>query len=664
MQGFKPGSRPKDKEKVGVIRGLGTGTSDSIKTEIPRGSYIMPADSTEKIGPGALGALGKSVPAKVSNGEYQMPPEQVHAVGVQALNQVRDATHTPVAAGFKPQEGALYFADGGAVESTDELIARISAKYGTRRTGSAPKAAPEPQPEAAPDPAPQQAGGKPAATIGGAIGALRNRRKQIEEAAGFFNGGSPSEDEERKTPSPGSGPSPQMGALALGNERRVERAGGQGMYQQANSDLVNQAFPNTATAIRGAGQNITESYEQGGIPAAIGATVRNTMVPAIGFAADVGRGIKQAIDPAANALKTAVTGDATPIEGTAPVSPAKAPVGQEARPEMRAPVQPENRAATDYGFKPGQQQGPALDMKVQQTAVPGVNRIDNAPGLNSPLFTNRPTGQAVSEMQGGTVSSVGGFNPNALESMARASTMNAENNQIRQNRMDGRPDDWKRETVSSDKQSNIYQQNKALEQADRARFFADGTAQVAQGGQRGHGTGTRSGASAYEQRAQNALVAGSALARDEAETQRAGMNQQAGLAAAATASKEADVRMMGAKGLLADQQQVSALREQYLAEQDPAKREQLGQSLLTLMGKSPTAEQPNKFTVVPGGQEWDAAAGAAVTRPSRVINNQTGQFVDQAGGQPAQGAPKAGEVRGGYRFKGGNPADQASWEKV
>jgi hypothetical protein len=30
----------------------------------------------------------------------------------------------------------------------------------------------------------------------------------------------------------------------------------------------------------------------------------------------------------------------------------------------------------------------------------------------------------------------------------------------------------------------------------------------------------------------------------------------------------------------------------------------------------------------------------------------------------AQGAPKVGEVRKGYRFKGGNPANQASWEKV
>ena len=85
MQGFKPGSMPAHKQKGGKIKGPGSGTSDSIKADIPKGSYIMPADSTQQIGPQALGELGEQVPVNVSNGEYQMPPEQVHAVGVQAL---------------------------------------------------------------------------------------------------------------------------------------------------------------------------------------------------------------------------------------------------------------------------------------------------------------------------------------------------------------------------------------------------------------------------------------------------------------------------------------------------------------------------------------------------------------------------------------------------
>ena len=108
----------------GMVRGPGTGTSDDIETEIPAGSYIMPADTTRKVGAEALGELGKPVPVALSNGEYQMPPEQVHAVGVETLNQIKDATHTPVARGFNPgqapqrDESRLFFADGGVV--TDE----------------------------------------------------------------------------------------------------------------------------------------------------------------------------------------------------------------------------------------------------------------------------------------------------------------------------------------------------------------------------------------------------------------------------------------------------------------------------------------------------------------------------------------------------------------
>ena len=129
MQGFKPGSMPAHKQKGGKIKGPGSGTSDSIKADIPKGSYIMPADSTQQIGPKALGELGEQVPVNVSNGEYQMPPEQVHAVGVQALNQMRDATHTPAPAGFNPQKDGLYFADGGLIADAAQYWANDNEQF-------------------------------------------------------------------------------------------------------------------------------------------------------------------------------------------------------------------------------------------------------------------------------------------------------------------------------------------------------------------------------------------------------------------------------------------------------------------------------------------------------------------------------------------------------
>jgi len=150
----------------GPVRGPGTGTSDSIKAEVPAGSFIMPADSVAQIGEENIAGMGfrpgmkpaaekmeagpglgfqprsqrtsaqaerqpgpglgfgstSQVPVNLSNGEYRLSPEQVHAIGVQALEGLKGATHEPVAA--ETQEGEegepsrpdLFFADGGVVE--------------------------------------------------------------------------------------------------------------------------------------------------------------------------------------------------------------------------------------------------------------------------------------------------------------------------------------------------------------------------------------------------------------------------------------------------------------------------------------------------------------------------------------------------------------------
>lgn len=115
-------------KKGGKIKGKGTGTSDSIQAEVPEGSYIMPADSTQAIGEQNLDQMGDSIPVNVSNGEFGLTPKQVHAVGVQTLDQMKDATHTPVdQPQVQAQQGEkppLFFANGGLVSaypSADEI---------------------------------------------------------------------------------------------------------------------------------------------------------------------------------------------------------------------------------------------------------------------------------------------------------------------------------------------------------------------------------------------------------------------------------------------------------------------------------------------------------------------------------------------------------------
>ena len=108
--GFKP------KENGGVIRGPGTGTSDSIATEMQPGTYIMPADSTRTIGDEALKKMADAkVPVRVSNGEFEFTPEQVQSVGAAVLTALRDATHKPV---DKPNQDkpVQAFAGGGGID--------------------------------------------------------------------------------------------------------------------------------------------------------------------------------------------------------------------------------------------------------------------------------------------------------------------------------------------------------------------------------------------------------------------------------------------------------------------------------------------------------------------------------------------------------------------
>ncbi|QLI49484.1 hypothetical protein vBPaeMUSP25_30B [Pseudomonas phage vB_PaeM_USP_25] len=130
-----------------------------------------------------------------------------------------------------------------------------------------------------------------------------------------------------------------------------------------------------------------------------------------------------------------------------------------------------------------------------------------------------------------------------------------------------------------------------------------------------------------------------------------------------SASNQLDQRRLAgeeeARGFTARQaQRIEKLYDQY-DQAKPEDRSAIAQQIRELSG----GQQQNRFTVVPGGQEIDPTTQQLVTRPAMVLNNQTGEFVQQQGATGPQ-APRPGETRGGYRFKGGNPADQNNWEKI
>jgi len=145
---------PKQFKTGQKITGPGTGTSDSIYAQVPAGSFVMPADSTEAYGDEALAALGSPIAfdperarqfqsspsprapqggfdpekfrqmqdVRVSNGETLFTPEQIYEAGVKALTGMLDQTHTPVAEmqGFhgEKREGGLM--NGGLTDEEDE----------------------------------------------------------------------------------------------------------------------------------------------------------------------------------------------------------------------------------------------------------------------------------------------------------------------------------------------------------------------------------------------------------------------------------------------------------------------------------------------------------------------------------------------------------------
>ena len=389
---------------------------------------------------------------------------------------------------------------------------------------------------------------------------------------------------------------------------QAERAGN--IYAQANADMA-----------RGFGA--ATSYLNRGDP------VKDAASAVGGFFADSAAKARQP-----NAWDDSGTKPqfAAPAVAPKPAAPPAAAATAQAAPTSATPAA--TAASPDAKTGGGMDPTPPNSGPVPYTVTPventnGVQRI-NQPG-KSPLFTNIDPGQAVAEMKGNPV---GGFQPTAggvggpdvLGILQRESQIRAGMGELQ----------------------------------DRINFNG------------GNGIGFRK--TGTDEAIRDMLVKGNS--RDRASALGfAGGNRDAEIRGAQTQQEMAlrQQEMQGRQGIANEelglkreaqgfqtraQARQEALQSRYEAAKTPEERSAIAQQIRDLGGK----EFPNRFTVVPGGQAFNPD-GTPYTLPARVINNQTGAFVDQP--QAAeQVAVKAGEVRKGYRFKGGNPADQASWENV
>jgi hypothetical protein len=223
----------------GMIRGPGTGTSDSIPDEMEPGTFIMPADSTQALGLDDEAAEGEKVPVRVSNGEYELPPERVQAIGAAVLDAIKGVTHAPtgqgddeaaegeqpMALGFKPRGEPQQFFNAGGTVKTREEQARLQNQTSMYVQGAQAAAANRPpeQPAATPAapnaPAPQSDYARQMSAMGNAFADGASwLGKTIVSAPGYgFN----KDEQPPSAPTASAAPAAPAAAVAYGGRGAV-----------------------------------------------------------------------------------------------------------------------------------------------------------------------------------------------------------------------------------------------------------------------------------------------------------------------------------------------------------------------------------------------------------------------------------------------------------
>ena len=446
----------------GMVRGPGTGTSDDVKDAVPPGTYIMPADSTQEIGPEALGAAGfrpgskpkspnipgmgfgpaAQVPVNLSNGEFRLSPEQVHAIGVQVLEGMKAATHAPVGEqgdndGDDASTRELFFADGGLVERTAEYWSEDNKRFEQTNPGIASRIG---------------RAINPLTSFGSAMGAMR-------DAAGAGDGVGMALAGASSIPAFGvmraAGPAIKsiipapavlapsikgtaasvatnglVGAAADAYEPEPRGYADGGLVEDPNKKRPLATSP-TNTYPGNQAERAGNIYAQSNADLARGfgeaATYPNRGDPVKDAATAVGSFFA---DSAAKARQPNAWDDSgtKPQFATPDVAPKPAAPPAAAAPAQAAPTSATSAVATTSpAAKPGGSMDPTPPNSgpVPYTVTPventnGVQRI-NQKG-QSPLFTNIDPGQAVAEMKGNPV---GGFQPASVRGDAAGAAIDA-----------------------------------------------------------------------------------------------------------------------------------------------------------------------------------------------------------------------------------------------
>lgn len=604
----------------GMIRGPGTGTSDSIATEAEPGTFIMPADSTKAIGPRVLERMGKKVPVRLSNGEYEIPPEQVMGIGAAVLELMKESTHEAaedVDEGESGDRVAQMLASGGMVEND---VTRVGNSYSGGNVGGnitvngsptagtfnenpasrmgampTPPAAPAPMASAAPSPAPQTAAAPAAAPAAPMGWAERNAQRSNQVTASSIL-----DSPERRAaqtalmPAPVAAPAPvapptaaqRFGTLpALGQPapgeqpRRYADGGTVKDEERAVFGLYPQMTDNQRTTYATADKLRSGVVATGPNTFATALTPKPIAQTAIRGGGD-GRRMNAQQDP-----RSLVYAGRPQIADTAAVAPAQAAAQGQA---PAATVATNAPAALPSGSVSAQDDAAAGAVS-RRGAADALAQMPNAPApVTAPAVRNSTNDWAARK---------------ALENAATAASSITANGSA-----------WDKTGRGDSPAQAAYKAALATDQAlQQAQPGMDQAAMRENAGIQREGMQQQGSTARDAER--------NAISRDELGLRRT----------AAGFKNRAAQRMEDLSGVLLDPNAT------------PEQRSVAQRNLAALSGNTEDARK-NVITLG-GGQEWDAQAGAMRNVPQRAIDLRTGQEIGVRAGAAGQGAsPSAAPV--------------------
>ena len=647
MYGLKKRSK---QDENGLIQGAGTGTSDDIKKNVPAGSYIMPADSTQQIGTNNLKNMGSPTPVNLSNGEFQLSPDQVHSVGVQTLDAMKDQTHMPVnqpQLGFKPGQNKpeLFFANGGLVPSAypsaDDIRRAQQNRVGGPQmrdvsgiTRDVNRSLPSttvntPSTTSSPSVSPSN----PAPTQGGGFGARFNSLRQgINRAANTGLG---------KLGTVGSLASTGFAVADTPTEQYRERFG-LGDYNPEDSNGMLFAKDLGVRAL-GAASDLGNAM---------------TLGQAGRFYADKQRIASEAkaAQPAFNAKQDG--GQSTDPFIDKPVTAPSQPIVPQDKQQNSTQNDPyaiqqkgnsfsyANPGAAAQARADGVREGEGLGFKVRPVNDPrGVaNLFANTQEMGP---TEQQIQNAIAQREMNLGLGMRGYGNNPVQAPQRNEAQEAERQAVI--RAASTPIAGARGlTANQVRTLSDLQQGEDNRANQRYTTDANNVAALQREamGQAGQNYRTELG----EQGTNNRFNAN------------LGFDAQKFQATNDLANREFNLNATEKGFGIRNSARLEKLYEQYDSAKSDEDRKSIQEKINRYAGnKADTGK--DRYMTVGGGQVYDKESGL-INQPQQLFDTQTQQFVNTQINNQTSNGPKVGQVQGGYKFKGGDPNNPSSWEAI